>query len=151
MMFVDYVEIKVQKANPIIEAINLKNSKIKTFYCDDIKIKAIKKLTVNLKGKIYFEKDKNFRMFTSSILGKESDIGSNDNQFWFWSRKMNPPALHYAKYEDIYKTRLKTPFHPIWTIECLGILPFAISSIASLVNLSLIRVLVIQIVLNQNI
>jgi hypothetical protein len=70
---------------------------------------------------LLYEKDKNFRMVNWSFLGKESEIGSNDNYFWFWSKRMNPPSLYYAKHEDLPKTNLKTPFHPNWIMETAGI------------------------------
>jgi hypothetical protein len=56
-----------------------------------------------------------------SFLGQELDIGSNKTHFWFWSRKMEPPALHYADHKDLYKTRLKTPLHPVWLMGVLGV------------------------------
>jgi hypothetical protein len=60
-------------------------------------------------------------MKNSSFFGLETDIGSNDKIFWFWSRRMKPSALFWAKHEDLHKTYLKTPFHPDWMMETIGI------------------------------
>ena len=60
-------------------------------------------------------------MYVYSNFGQETDIGSNECQFWFWSRRMKPPILYYADHEKLYNTRLKTPFHPKWIIESLGV------------------------------
>lgn len=113
-----------------IEKINAKNKKIRTFTCNDIKIEAYNKIRINLHGKLFYEKDRNFKMTINSLLFKEVILGSNDNYFWFWSKRMNPPVLHYAKYEDLYKTRLKTPFHPLWIMECLGLDEISTKNIA---------------------
>jgi len=79
-----------------------------------------------LKGLLRYEKDKKFRMTVHSFFGRELDLGSNENQFWFWSRRSDEPGLFYAKHEDYYKTRLKTPFNPLWIMHTLGVDPIAI-------------------------
>lgn len=103
----------------LIIQVNKQNDAVKTFSCDDIKIK-VKKIPFKLKACLYYEKPQNFRMVVKSLVGKELDIGSNSQQFWFWSKRMNPPALHYADYKDLNKTCLKTPLNPLWLIESLG-------------------------------
>lgn len=104
--------------NEIIEKINAKNRLINSISYNKIEIKAdLIKLTAILS----YEKKLNFRMITNSFLGKESDLGSNDSNFWFWSRQMNPPYLFYSNHENLHKTRLRTPFNPKWMIKILGI------------------------------
>ena len=34
---------------------------------------------------------------------------------------MNPPALYFAKHEDLWKTNLKAPLNPSWMIESLDV------------------------------
>jgi hypothetical protein len=60
-------------------------------------------------------------METSSIFGVESDVGSNSDIFWFWSRRMQPPALYYARHVDLPNTRLKTPLSPHWLMAILSV------------------------------
>jgi hypothetical protein len=84
------------------------------------------KITIRSQGAkleacLLYEKERKFRMVNWSIFGKESEIGSDDTQFWFWSKRMDPPALYYAKHEDLSKTYLKTPFHPNWLMEMIGV------------------------------
>jgi hypothetical protein len=81
----------------------------------------IKSQGFKLDSCLIYEKDKNFRMVNWSFLGKESEIGSNKDYFWFWSKRMSPPALYYALHDDLPKTNLKTPFHPNWIMETIGI------------------------------
>jgi hypothetical protein len=107
----------------VIREINARNAKITNLICQDVKIKLKADISVSLDASLAFEREKKFRMGVESFLGKEMDIGSNDTHFWFWSKRMDPPALHYAKHEDIDKTLLKAPLNPLWIMECIGINP----------------------------
>lgn len=106
----------------VIKRFNEINSKITGLTCDRLQI-TIKEgfLSFPLTGYLRYEKDNKFRMIVGSIVSKELDLGSNDEVFWFWSRKNKDPGLFYAKHEDYFKTRLKTPFNPIWIMKSLGI------------------------------
>ncbi|MFI5343968.1 MAG: hypothetical protein ACHQUC_07090 [Chlamydiales bacterium] len=104
--------------NNIEKLINSRNATIKSIVYSHVRIKVER---FNLTANIFYEKERKFRMITRSFLGKESDIGSNDDIFWFWSKRLEPCALYYAKHEDLYQTNLRTPFHPLWMMEILGI------------------------------
>jgi len=122
-----------QESNPLrtqaldlVQVINQRNAAITSFICDDIGIHVQQKFSVRVSAKVRYQKSKFFRLISRSFLGKEMDIGSNLEHFWFWSRRMNPPALHYAQHENLARTRLKTPFHPVWMKETLSIDPISI-------------------------
>lgn len=105
----------------IIHEINNANAKIKSLYYDDLTFRIEQQNTkAKLKGFLAYEKPKNFRIIVNSFWGTESDIGSNEEIFWFWSKRMRPAALYYSSHEN-YRSRLKTPFHPIWLMNSLGI------------------------------
>ena len=114
------------QALELVQIINQRNAAIISFVCDDIDIHIQQKFSVRVSANVRYRKNKFFRLISSSFFGKEMDIGSNLDHFWFWSRRMNPPALHYAKHENLNKTRLKTPFHPVWMKEILSIDPISI-------------------------
>jgi hypothetical protein len=113
-------EPEIDAAVVEIEQINKINAQIKNFYCDKMSIRVKQKALVKLDGFLAWEKERKLRTQQFSILGKETDIGSNARHFWFWSRRMNPPALHYASHKDLHKTRLKIPFNPQWMAESLS-------------------------------
>ncbi len=117
---VEKVEIETAPHYPFVDQINKRNEKIKSFICDDIKIKIVWKMSAKLKASLYFEKDKNFRFIAKSVVGKECDLGSNKDIFWFWSKRMKDSNLYYSEYKDIYKTSLRSTLHPLWLIESLG-------------------------------
>jgi len=101
--------------------INLKNSNLESIVYENLEIRTSERPNFRLRGFIAYKKHKNFRMTIHSFLGQESDIGSNSKCFWFWSKRMNPPALYWATHENVHKTRLRTPFNPMWAMESLGV------------------------------
>ena len=113
------VELASSQDSNIIQYLNDRNEKIKSIYY---------KLTIrmsgllqDLDGYLYYEKDKKFRMFVYSSFGLELDIGSNEQYFWFWSKRMKPPILYYCLHKNSDKTRLKTPLNPLWLMELTNI------------------------------
>lgn len=116
------IEIPFSK-NEIVNRINNKNKKINSILIKNMPIKAKNgRMTFKLTGDLAHNKDKFFRFIvTSKITGKEMDIGSNNDIFWFWSKRISPPALYFSKHEDLWKTNLKTPLNPAWMIESLNI------------------------------
>lgn len=96
-----------------ILAVNQKNKSYNTFVCEDVEYKLWQSgHRFRLSGSVYYEKDMNFRMEIQSVFGTELDVGSNKEEFWYWSKRDRNPGLHWAKHEDFEKTRLKTPFNP---------------------------------------
>ena len=128
---IDPIEIEKQpqvnenfeKYSPLIDKINGENNKIKNIVIKNMPIKVkTNGMTFRLSGDLAHEKEKCFRFIvTSKLTGKEMDLGSNHNIFWFWSKRVNPPALYFAKHEDLWKTNLKTPLNPTLMIESLNV------------------------------
>lgn len=120
----------------IINEINERNKGYHSFACEDIKIRAWQKgVRVKLDADLFYEKDKKFRFVAKSVLGKEFEMGSNESEFWFWSKRMQPYALYFAKHEDYHKTRLKTPFDPKLMQQAIAINTIDVSK-SKLVELS---------------
>jgi outer membrane lipoprotein-sorting protein len=116
------IEILPAEVHPILKAVNKKNEKITSFICTDIDVR-IKRNGSNhkLDGLMLHEKDRNFRLKVSSFFGTELDMGSNNKQFWVWSRRVDPKAtMFFADHDNLYKTRLRTPFVPLWIMSALG-------------------------------
>jgi hypothetical protein len=88
-----------------------------------VHIQATKELTIRLSGQLAYQESKCFRLRTESRFGLELDLGSNADVFWFWSKRMRPPALYYATHDNYLKTPLKAPFDPLWMMRCLNFAP----------------------------
>ena len=56
-----------------------------------------------------------------SIRGQEADIGSNDDEFWFWVNNKQDKRVYVCSYEDVDRTRLSAGFQPDWIVEAMGL------------------------------
>lgn len=121
-IYIEKIEEKNKEIIEVIDQINKETEKISSLYVGDVSIKLNQKATFKVKGTMAFSRDKNFRMNIYSGFGKEMDIGSNKEYFWFWSRSMNPPNLYYYKHSDIKNSSLKSPLNPNWLLESLTIM-----------------------------
>jgi len=107
---------------PVIAEINARNAKVRSFAVDSMRVKVWQNgMRVKIRGSMHYEKDNNFRMILSTVFGDEVDLGSNDILFWYWSRRSKHDGLFYARHEDYNRTRLKTPFNPIFIKKSLGL------------------------------
>jgi hypothetical protein len=79
--------------------------------------------TIGVSGNLYCQQPKNFRMRAKvAAVGKEvADIGSNEEEFWFWISENKPPDLYHCSYTDLTRgVRLPFPVQPEWVMEALG-------------------------------
>ena len=107
---------------PVVLAINERNRAITSFSCDKITVRTWERgMRFRLSGTIQYEKLDRFRMIIQSVFGSEVDLGSNDDMFWYWSRRDPHPGMYWAKHEDYHKTRLKTPFNPLFMRDSLAL------------------------------
>lgn len=117
----------------IIKTINQNNNKINSAYTSNMPIKVRNSgFTIKLTGELAFKKDKQFRLqLAHKLTGKEMDLGSNNNIFWFWSKRISPPALYFSKHENLSKTNLKSALNPLLMIESLNLNEIKINEIKS--------------------
>lgn len=107
------------EAQQILEKVNAKNKTISSLHFKSIKVQTFWRINSHIKAELWYQKDKNFRLIVKSIYGKEGDLGSNNNLFWFWSKRMDN-ILYYSEHKNLGKCGLRAPFHPLWLMECLG-------------------------------
>jgi hypothetical protein len=80
-----------------------------------------------LRAEVAFERPRRLRLRAGMTLtGPELDVGSNDQLFWVWIRRNEPPALLYAHHEQFQNSpvRQTLPFEPEWLIDALGLAEF---------------------------
>jgi hypothetical protein len=76
-----------------------------------------------LRGKMIAQKPRNFLMGADSLGKRMVDLGSNDQEFWFWISKNDPPYQFYCSYKDLAGGRVRQmplPFQPDWVVDALG-------------------------------
>jgi hypothetical protein len=70
---------------------------------------------------------KQFRLRADTIItGTEVDLGSNNEEFWFWMKRSQPPALYYSSHDKFAASAVRTvlPIEPTWLVEALGMPTF---------------------------
>ena len=114
--------------NPSLEQIaafvNGNSSQIQTIIADQGSLSAPGMPT--LRTEILFERPWRLRMRgETSLSGLEMDVGSNDELFWFWVKRNEPPAFYFCRYADYDQpasiARRVVPIDPRWLVEALGV------------------------------
>jgi hypothetical protein len=90
-----------------------------------------RKIGVGLSGKLALERPRNFNMtLASTMAGDVANIGSNDQEFWFWVKDSDPKAVFFCNYEDSSKNPLGSSLQPDWIVESLGLQAFDAETMA---------------------
>lgn len=84
----------------------------------EITITMRQRISVSLHGVMHVQGDK-FRLVASSVMGKEIDVGVNDSELWYWSRRGKPYGLYFSSLDNIGKTGLKPALDPKWMLICV--------------------------------
>jgi hypothetical protein len=77
-----------------------------------------------LRASLAFQRPRRFRLRAdTAVTGPELDLGSNDELFWVWSRRNQPPAVYYCRHDQFATSsaRQMVPIDPNWLVEALGI------------------------------
>src|SRR5215831_1337464 len=79
---------------------------------------------VQLGGLLACQKPRNFRLKAKVMSQPAVDIGSNNEEFWYWISKAEPPSVFHCSYRDLARpegVRMPFPFQPDMIIMALGI------------------------------
>ena len=106
----------------VIQAVNLNNSRIQSFQTNQASLNGPGWPT--LRASVAFERPWRLRLRgDTGLTGPEVDLGSNDELFWFWVRRNQPPALFFCRHDQFAACRARQmiPIDPKWLIEALGV------------------------------
>lgn len=76
-----------------------------------------------LSGTLSAERPRRLRLRAgSSVTGPELDLGSNDELFWFWVRRSQPPAQYVARHDQFAGSAAQNwlPIPPEWLLDAVG-------------------------------
>jgi hypothetical protein len=74
------------------------------------------------RGVLALERPRNFALRLETAMGRDlANVGSNNDQFWFWTRDSKEPAIFVCSYEAGGEPPAELSFHPDWIIESLGL------------------------------
>jgi hypothetical protein len=109
----------------VIEVVNRNSSQIHSFSTSRASISGSGFPSLGATS-IAFERPKRFRLRAGTGFGTELDVGSNDELFWYWVKREQPPAVYYCRHEQFAtcQARQRLPFEPSWLIEALGVAEF---------------------------
>jgi hypothetical protein len=77
-----------------------------------------------LSGNIAAERPGRFRLTAATaVTGQELDLGSNDELFWMWVRRNQPPAVYFCRHSQFANSNIRQvmPVEPAWLLSALGI------------------------------
>lgn len=119
---------KAPSATPTaVELVNYLNDnarRVQSLECRELYLDASQRLqTIGLKGQLVCQKPRNFRMVANVNGSTMVDLGSNNQEFWYWISKAEPPYLFHCSHQDFSqgRARMPFPFQPEWIIEALGV------------------------------
>jgi hypothetical protein len=63
---------------------------------------------------------------STALTGGEIDFGSNEELFWFWVRRNEPPAIYYARHAQRPGSAAQQlmPIDPQWLLDAIGLAEF---------------------------
>ncbi len=109
----------------VIEVVNRNSRGIHAFSSMEASISSPGMPT--LRANLAFSRPRRFRLRAQTAMtGAEVDLGSNDELFWFWIRRSEPPAVHFCRHEQFAtsQARQSIPIDPGWLVEALGVAEF---------------------------
>lgn len=77
----------------------------------------------SLNATIAFQRPRSFRLIAQTFVGREFDLGSNDELLWYWVKRAQPPALFFCRHDQFAASAARQiiPVEPEWLIEAFGV------------------------------
>jgi hypothetical protein len=111
----------------VVAALNDNARRIQTLKCNDVDMTCSQGIEAyNLRAALVCQKPRNFRLNGKVMQSTIVDMGSNDQEFWWWISKANPPHLYHCSHDEFARSqgRIQLPFQPDWVMEALGMAEF---------------------------
>ena len=111
-------------AADIIAAVNRQNEQIDSLSAHSASVSMPR--TPQLSADIVYHKPNYLHISAkTNITGKEFDMGSNPELFWFWIARDERPGVYYCRHDQYSQTAASSqlPIEPSWVIEALGVKP----------------------------
>ncbi|HYO26060.1 MAG TPA: hypothetical protein VEQ85_14045, partial [Lacipirellulaceae bacterium] len=112
----------------IIATVNQNAQKVQSYQTNNASINIPGSLGIpTLRGNIAAQRPGRVRLQASTaITGPEVDLGSNEELFWFWVRRNEPPQLYYSRHAQTPGSAAQQlmPIDPQWLMDALGLAEF---------------------------
>lgn len=108
-------------ATELIAEHNRNANRVKSFEArPSIKVTS-SRLTGSVNGRLAMERPRNFKLELATTLNNVADIGSNDQEFWFWLKDSQEKAVYVCNYDESGTSPLAATLQPDWIVEALGL------------------------------
>lgn len=108
----------------IIAVVNQNSSRVRSITATNAAITIPDMLALPiLTGNIAAERPGRFRLTAgTAVSGQELDLGSNDELFWLWVRRNEPPAVYFCRHTQFANSNIRQmmPVEPSWLIAAIG-------------------------------
>jgi hypothetical protein len=118
----------------IVAAVNQNSSRVQSLAVSNASITIPNMLGLPLlSGNIAAERPGRFRLTAGSVAGPELDLGSNDELFWLWLRRNQPPAVYICRHAQFANSNIRQilPVEPSWLLAALGMVDIDPASVIS--------------------
>jgi hypothetical protein len=79
----------------------------------------------SLRADLAYQQPGRLRLRAMALGSTEVDLGSNDELFWVWIKRNSPPAVYFARHEEVARSpQTAVPIEPAWLVESLGLVQF---------------------------
>jgi len=75
-------------------------------------------------GHLALEGRKKFRLEVEAFRRPLADIGSNDQEFWFWVKDDKEKSIYFCEHRNINSSQLAVTLQPEWIMEAMGLRAF---------------------------
>jgi len=107
----------------IVAAVNQNSSRVQSLAVSNASITIPDMMGLPLlSGNIAAERPGRFRLTAGTIAGPELDLGSNDELFWLWVRRNQPPAVYFCRHSQFAGSNIRQvmPIEPSWLLAAIG-------------------------------
>lgn len=111
--------------NDVIQVVNTNTSRVQSVYTERATISG--PLMLSLRAKVALERPRRLHLWADTMMtGPEVDLGSNDEMFWFWAKRMPPPAVFFCRHDQfaLSAARNLLPVEPEWLFDAFGLTTF---------------------------
>ena len=108
----------------IIAAVNTNSSRIRSITATSASITIPDTMNLPiLTANIAAERPGRVRITAgTAITGQEMDLGANDQLFWMWARRNQPPAVYFCRLDQFANSAIRQmmPVEPSWLLSAIG-------------------------------
>jgi hypothetical protein len=105
----------------VILAVNANTDRVQRLHTDSASISVAN--MPGLRTTLSLERPNRLRLRAKSIGGAELDLGSNDQMFWFWTKRLSEPVIYFASHQEYASSPARglLPVDPHWLVEAIGL------------------------------